>query len=249
MIIAGREFRPSLWAWLAGLLAVGVLVGLGSWQLQRLTWKNELMAERVALLEAPPVSPPAPNGDLESLEFRTVTLAGRFLHEKELYLAARPYKKRVGLHVVTPLLLEDGRAIFVDRGWIPPDHQDPLTRQEGLVAGPIEMNGVLRQGGWKGRDLFRPENDPKANLWLWLDLPAMAAAAGLDHAITSVYVQAGDQPSGAYPVARPYKVDLRNDHLQYALTWFSLALILVIVFVIFHLKRPLDKTPNTSSRS
>ncbi len=243
VIIAGREFRPGPWAWLVGLLAIGVLAGLGSWQLHRLTWKNELVAERTAQLAAPPISLPGQTSEPQELEFRVVTLVGRFLHDKELYLAARPYKKQVGYHVVTPLQLEDGRVVFVDRGWIPPDHQDPLARQEGLVAGRIEMDGVLRQGGWKGRDLFRPENDPEANLWLWFDLPAMAAAAGLDRAITSVYVQAEDPLAGSYPIARPYEVDLRNDHLEYALTWYALALILLVIFVVFHLKRPIDETP------
>lgn len=238
MTLFGRTFRPRLAPSLAALFGIIVLLGLGTWQLQRLEWKEGLIAAYQARRAAPPIPLPDPIADPAALDNRPVRLRGRFLNDRELYLGARSYKGQVGFHVVTPFRLDDGRSVLVDRGWVPPDRRDPATRPQGQLAGTVEVTGLARVGGWRGSDMFRPANQPEQNHWLWYDLPAMAARAGLDDAITAVYVAAAPRAlPGGLPIGVLPGVSLRNDHLQYAITWYTLAAALLVIYFL-HQSRP-----------
>lgn len=240
--VGGRRFRPGFWASACTLAALIALLGLGVWQLERLAWKQAMIAERQARLGAPPMALPDPVEDPDVLEFRHVNLTGRYLLGRTLTLASRIHKGQVGSHVVTPFVLDDGRGILVDRGWVPADLRAPVSQPEGSVT----LDAILRSGGWKGRAFLRPDNDPQGNVWLWFDLPAMATQAGLDNPVTALYAQiVGQAPPEGLPIPAEPQVDLRNDHLQYALTWFALAVALVVIYVIFGLRRagPGEETP------
>ena len=237
----GRRFRPRFWPTAVTLVALSMLIGLGTWQLQRLDWKGALIAEMRGRMAAPAIAVPADPAD-PALQYRVVRLRGQFLHGKEFYLASRTHKGKVGLHIVTPMRLEDGRVLLVDRGWVPPELKDPATRAPGQIGGTLELSGTLRAGGWHGSQMFRPANQPEENLWLWFDLPAMAAQAGLENAETGVYVAAAQAPEpGGYPRGVPLEIDLVNNHLQYAITWYALAVALLVIYLL-HQRRPLEKT-------
>jgi surfeit locus 1 family protein len=170
--------------------------------------------------------------------FTRVRVTGRFLHDRELQLANRTYRKTVGVHVVTPLVLADGRTLLVDRGWVPMDRRDPARRAEGQVEGPVTLEAMLRRGGWKGSGWLRPDNDPAGNTWLWFDLPAMAEAVGLEGAVTALYLEAGPAANpGGLPKGGYTALALRNDHLGYAVTWYALAAALVVIYLLFHYRR------------
>jgi len=232
-----RRFRPTLWATLATLPALIVLLALGTWQLDRLKWKSELIAQRSAGLEAPAVPFPNPLPEAESLAFTKVQVSGHFHHEAEIYLGPRTHERTVGYHVVTPLKLDDGRTLLVDRGWVPPDRIDPGTRSAGQVAGPVRVEGILRTGGWKGSKLFKPQNQPEENRFLWVDTEAMAERAGLENVVTGIYLIAGPAENlGGLPIGQEYKPDLKNDHLEYAITWYALAAALAIIYFLFHFR-------------
>jgi surfeit locus 1 family protein len=218
------------------LTVVALLVGLGTWQIQRLHEKEALIAARQAQMSAPAIELPT-GVDPAALEYRRVTLAGRFLHDRELYLGGRPHRGVVGFGVVTPLALSDGRQILVHRGWVPPERKDPERRPEGLAEGTVALEAVVRTGGWKGSDWFRPDNVPRDNYWHWVDLPAMARHAGLEAPVLEVYVDAVEDAPGGLPIAVPPRIQLRNDHLQYAFTWYALALALLIIYLIYHTRR------------
>ncbi len=239
MIALGkRRLRPRLWPTLIAASGLVVLLALGTWQVERLYWKQALIAELAARASETPMPLPAAIVDPAALEFRPVKLSGRFRHERELYLEARPYKGRVGLHVVTPLVLDDGRAVLVDRGWVPPERKAPQTRRAGQVEGPLTVLGQMRRGGWTGLRLVRPDNRPADNAWLWMDLPAMAAAAGVPRTITDLYVVAAPAANpGGLPIGGAAKVKPRNEHLQYAITWYALALALLVIYLL-HQSRP-----------
>ena len=241
MILPGRRrFQPRLWPSVFSLAGIAVLIWLGTWQVQRLHWKEALIADLQARTSETPMALPTSIVDPLALEFRPVRLTGRFLHDKEMYLTGRTYKRAVGLHVITPMALDDGRTVLVDRGWVPPQRQAPDTRTAGQVGGEITLIGLLRRGGWRGLDLFRPENQPEDNLWVWLDLPAMAAHAGVAPAVTEIYVAAGSAENpGGFPVGGQTPVTLRNDHLQYALTWYALAVALLVIYIL-HQSRPIE---------
>jgi len=244
----GRRFRPTPWATAFTILGVALLIGLGTWQLQRLEWKEELIAERHTRSTDSAVPLPGDLSDSKALDYVRVELVGRFLHDKELYLGSRTLKGSVGYHVVTPFRLSDGRTLLVNRGWVPPERRDPESRAAGqLDGGEIRIEALLRPGGWRGWSFTRPANDPAGNLWLWPDLPAMfaalgAEAAGLERPVTTLYAESlpvgplAELPGGL-PVAVAGAIDLRNEHLEYALTWYALALALLIIYLIYSTRR------------
>jgi surfeit locus 1 family protein len=243
--LGARRFRPTLGPTLFTLPALIVLIALGVWQLERLEWKETLIFERQSRSQAPAVLLPDGLDQLHSLEFQAVRVRGRLLHDSEFYLAARAFNGQVGLHVVTPLVLEDGRILLVDRGWIPESRRDPATRPEGQVPGDLELTGLVRLPGWKGPTWLVPDNQPDENIWFWVDPAAMAEAAGLASVIGGViggiYVDAGPaEIPGGLPKGGQTRIELPNDHLQYALTWFALALILAVIYVIYHLRSDTD---------
>ncbi len=236
-----RRFRPRLWPSLTTALALAVLVAMGGWQLERLEWKRGLIAEMTQRMAGPAIAlPPAPV-DVAALRYRPIRIQGRFRHDRELYLEARSHQGRAGLHLVTPLALDDGRVVLVDRGWVPPERRRPETRPEGQVAGPVSLTATLRTGGWKGYDFLRPENDPAGNAWVWMDLPRMAESlrlGGLDGVASGYYLVAGAAANpGGLPIGRAPGVELVNNHLGYAITWYALALVLLVIYLL-HQSQP-----------
>jgi surfeit locus 1 family protein len=237
---AARRFRPTFWASITTVVALAILLGLGSWQLQRLSWKEQLIADVSEKTAGPPVALPAELSD-PAIEFTLVQVEGRFQHEKELQLASRTYEGRVGSHVITPFVLRDGRGLMIDRGWVPPEQLDPETRADNRPVGQQRLEGYLRLGGWRGMAAFRPENQPGIGLYIWPDLASMTATAGLLQPVEEVYLVLVPQPgAGRYPLSQAPPTDLPNNHLMYAYTWFALALVLLVIYVLYHL-RPGDE--------
>ncbi len=235
MTLFGRPFRPRLWTSLAALAMFLTLIGLGSWQLVRLDWKQSLIDERQARWTAPAIALPADLSDSEELLHRRVLAVGRFLHDHELYLPGRSYKGTAGVGVVTPFALQDGRQVIVYRGWVPTSRQAPATRPESLPQGEITLEGVLLPGGWQGSDWVEPGNNPDGNVWFFINPPEMAEATGLGRVIEPLYLGIyRDDPEASLPFTAPPPIEIRNDHLQYAVTWFALALALVVIYLVFH---------------
>lgn len=228
------RFRPTLWPTLFSVPAVIMMIGLCIWQVQRLHWKEGLIADREARVAAEPVALPESGGDPVALEFRRVAIEGSFLHDKELYLGARSMNGNVGYHVLTPFALAGGGTVLVDRGWVPVERKTPDRRAEGQVVGSQTVEGVVRLA--RGKAWMQPDNEPQKNMWFFVDLPAMAASSGLDFR-TDLYVEAGPAENpGKYPVGGQTRIELPNDHLQYAITWGLLAAALAVIYVLYHLK-------------
>ncbi|HEX2580803.1 MAG TPA: SURF1 family protein [Dongiaceae bacterium] len=212
-----------------------VLVGLSVWQVQRLQWKEALIAERVSRTQASAADLPA-RADEQS-EFRHVRVQGSFLHEGELYLAARDIGEgNPGYHILTPFHLSDGRgAIIVDRGFVPVERKLPSSRPKGQVTGTVTVDGYVRFP--QRRAWFQPENEPGKNVWFTVDLAAMANKLTFADLRRDLYVEAGPQPNpGGWPRGGQTRIELPNDHLQYALTWALLALALAVIYVVYHLQ-------------
>ena len=209
------------------------MVALGTWQLERLRWKEALIADLTGRAAAGAVPLPPSGADLASVEYRHAVVSGTFLHDREMLLAARTYNGSVGSHVVTPLIMADGSMILVDRGWVPAVRKDPATRAAGQPAGLVTVDGIIRvprRAGW-----LEPDNDPGRNIWFRADPPAMAAQIGFTGPLAPVYLEAGPAPKpGGLPVGGQTRIDLPNDHLQYAITWYSLAMTLIVVYVLYH---------------
>jgi surfeit locus 1 family protein len=215
------------------LLALVVLLALGTWQVQRLHWKEEL----IATIEARTVAEPHLLPDIETrhattgeVDYWPVTVAGTLHHEGERHYLAT-WRGQSGFHVITPLELEDGRILFVNRGFVPYDRKDPASRAEGQVEGRVEIAGLARTAEPEKPSFIVPDNDLAKNVFYWKDLDAMAESAGLGgETVLPFLVDADDAPNpGGLPVGGVTRIDLPNNHLQYAVTWYGLALTLIIV--------------------
>lgn len=209
--------------------ALLTLLGLGTWQLERRGWKAELIGRIEERAAAVPVPLPARIDDAEAWDFRRVTLGGTFRHDRAMPVIARPREGRAGYELVTPLERPDGAPVLVNRGFVPMDGLAAVTRPEG----PVTLTGVVRVPRPAG--LFQPDNRPGAATWMRVDVAAMVAAAGLTEALPVVVEL---PPSAGSPGGVVSRVDLPNDHLQYAITWYSLAGVLTVIFLLSQRRRP-----------
>lgn len=220
--------------------AIAVLIGLGTWQLERRAWKEALIAELDRKLAAPPVALPPrerwPQLNAADDEFRRVKFAAEFLPGEEALVytsgsSLRPDVSGPGYWVFSPARLAAGSIVAVNRGFVPEGKQDPNTRPQGEPSGNIEVIGVLR---WpEARGTFTPSDQPGRSLWFARDPAAMAAAKGWGD-VAPFYVDQEAPPApGGLPKAGPVKPSLPNNHLQYAVTWYGLALVFVISGVFF----------------
>jgi surfeit locus 1 family protein len=225
--------RRMLSLTLGSLAGFSLLIGLGVWQIERLHWKQGLIAERTAAISAPPAALPRTLDAAHVLEFHRVEAKGRFLHDREILLHAIERKRGdAGYFVITPLRLDGGAVVLVERGWVPPEKRDAATRAEGNPQGEVAVDGLLRLASAQKPSWFTPANDPAHGEWFWIDVPAMADAAGVSKALP-FYVEASAAPNpGGLPVGGQANTDLPNDHLQYAITWFTLAAALAVIYLI-----------------
>jgi surfeit locus 1 family protein len=241
--------KPLFWPTLMTLPAVLGALALGTWQVQRLQWKNELIAERQARREAPPLAALPENFDPARHAFRKVRVSGRFLHAKEIHLAALTPRGNHAFHIVTPMRLEGGGILLVNRGWVPRDRKEPQSRGAGQVEGTVSLEGYLRVPPaltWAQR-ISGIKNDPAKNVWLYADLAEMARFAGLGEIKPYILEAEPGEAPGGFPVGGITRFELPNDHLQYALTWYSMALIGIAIYLLYHRRRARDLAGTTSA--
>lgn len=211
------------------------LLGLGTWQMQRLAWKEALTAEREAglAMQASPLP-----GDFEdaqagkAFEFRIVTVTGTFQHDLEQLFGVRAKNNVLGHHILTPLVTNAGPAVLVDRGWVPADKVHPASRPDGQLAGEVTISGIARFRADDRPGMFTPDNDPEAGSWYHYDLDAMAVTLGME--LSSIVVEADETANpGGLPIGGRTLLRLSNNHLQYAITWYGLAAALIGVYIVF----------------
>lgn len=238
---ARRQFRPRPIPSIAAFIALVILLGLGTWQVERLGWKTDLIRRVEAGLAAEPVDLPASIDKPADWEYVRVRVTGRFLHDRESYIGPRLYagpdgRQQQGVHVLTPLLRDDGAGtVLIDRGWVPLDRRDPATRTEGQVDGRVTISAIARVP--QERAFMQPDNEPAKRTFFWLDMPALAAIAGADRLAPLVLQADATANPGGLPIGGRTIVALKNDHLSYALTWYGLALTLVGVFIAASFRR------------
>lgn len=204
---------------------------LGAWQLQRLVWKEALIAD---LEMAEKSAPKDVLSDIKSMDEHTgfwrYRLNGVFLHDKEVHLAIRYYKNKLGYHILTPFKLSDGRVIILNRGWVSTDQKEQNKRPETVVQGEQTVTVMLRSD--RDHSYFTPANQPEKNMWFWRDIPAMEKFTGLSLYPVSADI-IGEQKDGELPVPSTGHIELRNDHLGYALTWFGIGIAIVIMTRVY----------------
>ena len=220
------QFRkPELIPLIFIIFAVTLLTGLGMWQLQRLAWKNAEI-QKIQVAQAMSVLGTLPQ-ELDGLDYRRVILTGTFIHDKTMHMVGHPQGAGDGFYIVTPFKLEDdGRIIIINRGFSPKDME---SKPEGLQT----VAGIIRPARMKR--YFSPENQPEKNVWFYEDISAMSKTTSLE--LTPLIVEAvGEAQKDVYPMPHDGKISLRNDHFNYAITWFGLAIIGVVMFAFYQRK-------------
>ncbi|KAK1155929.1 surfeit locus protein 1-like [Acipenser oxyrinchus oxyrinchus] len=230
--VLDEKGEDSILKWLL-LLIPATTFGLGTWQVKRRQWKLQLIQELQSLTTAEPIDLPIEPMELNSLEYRRVKVRGRFDHSKELYILPRsqvdPEREareagritssgESGANVVTPFHCTDhGVTILVNRGFVPRKKINPETRTKGQVQEEVDLVGVVRLT--EVRKPFVPQNDTERNRWHFRDLEAMAKVAGTE----PIFIDADFSstiPGG--PIGGQTRVTLRNEHMQYIITWYGL---------------------------
>jgi surfeit locus 1 family protein len=224
---------------LASLVALAILIGLGTWQLQRKAWKDGLVAQIEARAYGEPgeIVPPGEWNAwrAEADEFRKVRVTGSFLHEFETPVyGLAPVQRGApaqGYYLLTPLRLRDGSTVMINRGFVPTELRDPSSRPESRTGGEVTVTGLVRAP--EERNAFTPSDDPARNTWFARDPQAIAEAHHLGR-VAPFYIDADATPNpSGWPKGGQTRLTLANNHLQYAFTWFGIALTLIGVFGAF----------------
>lgn len=233
-------YKPTFAAWVSTIVLVSLCLALGAWQVQRLSWKKELITQlEVKNKELPMVKGRLPENidDLEKEQFRSITLPGEFLHDHEFPIMGRYHNGEVGYDIVTPFkIADDGRLVLVNRGWVPLAKKDPKNRPEDQRFGGLSFASGMIMLPQKA-NMFMPAHDLKDNIWFWYDIAKMEEVSGLKFAPIIIESINSSPIKDTLPIPKETgQISLRNDHLSYAFIWFSLALSGLTIFFIYHLK-------------
>lgn len=221
--------RPPLLASILALIGIAILCGLGTWQLQRLAWKNDIISKlntAYASKDAPAIESLAINED----DFIYASAEGIFLADKALLIGPKTHDNKIGHDLIVPLKLKDS-TLLVNMGWTDGALETlPIHHVNGKH---VRVEGLARKSSWNA---FTPANNPATNEWYKPDITEIAAVRNLENPL----------PVFLYAERASYKFDAsfpnnerwhpNNNHLQYAAFWFTMAGILVVIFVLRFVK-------------
>ncbi len=220
---------------IASLIALGILLSLGGWQVQRMSWKQDVLSKLEARAAAAPVTLAraleVSTRSGEDAQFLKVAATGQFRHAFELHLFGLA-NRQPGWRIITPFETSTGDVVLVVRGFVPEALKDQGTRRAGQPQGTVSVVGQVRYSEAPG--ILIPDNEVRSNQWYSRDLPAMQAAlpADLRQKALPFFVEL-EKPAHAAPWPKPSPLTashLHNRHFQYALTWFGLAAVLVVIY-------------------
>lgn len=242
-------------------LAVGVMIRLGIWQLDRLEERREYHQQVITMRRAEPLElegedltgpdPAITAEHLTSWEYRTAVVEGGYDHDHALVIRNQAWENQVGVHVLTPLILEGAsEAVLVDRGWLPlesyqdgtwREYRESVRRVRGLIRLPQAA------APWGGQSNPSPGPGEFVEAWNFIDLEAIEA--GLPYPLQPVYLQA--VPAGedqALPYRQQPDFDLsQGPHLGYAIQWFAFAAALGMGYPLFVYRRQDARSEDLSS--
>jgi len=234
--------RLGIGTFIALGVAFLILVALGTWQVERLQWKEGLIADIQARRTAQPITAEQAAAMVargEDVDYRAISITGHFDNSKERYFLAT-LDGAPGFYVYAPLTLADQKIIFVNRGFVPDELKDAAKRKRGELEGEVTVTGLARAKLANKPSFMVPDNDPAKNMFFWKDMDVMATSAGLDKAkVLSFFVDAGPAPNpGGFPIGGVTQIDLPNNHLGYAVTWYGLAAALVVIAALAMRRKP-----------
>jgi len=226
------------------MVLVGIMpfftFGLGTWQVQRLKWKVNLIDELEEKLRREPLMlPPKINlAIIPEFVYRKVLMSGKWDYDHTIIVGPRTRDGTAGYHVITPLVRSNGTTVLVDRGFVSKDAIEKFSKSSG-TDGEVFVQGMLRVS--QVRNSFTPDNHPEKGEWYWADVDAMAVYAGGERAnVQPVLVEeifgghAGEAAAKlkeGIPVGKSPVVEMRNSHMSYVVTWYSLSAFTTFMFL------------------
>ncbi len=240
-----------VWPTIFTIIGLFVLVSLGTWQLQRMAFKERLISDIETRARGPAmtlaeVQVRSAKSGVTAVDYQRVKLKGRFLHDKERFLFFHKRELGSGYDVYTPLTVAPNKVVWVNRGFVSETMRSPDKREAGQISGEVQVEGRVRLAQDPG--FFTPANQMEKNMWFWRDLEGMHASAFSDTDVVFIpffveagtsnefaprrgNVSAGNGSEGPVPGASVVKIF--NRHFEYALTWYGLALTLLCVYLAF----------------
>ena len=241
---AAGKTRSILAPFVFAAPVLAVLVGLGVWQVERLAWKEGVLAEIAARVHAPP-APLAPSSQWTALaasdyDYTRVAVTGRFEPRREALIFRASGKvegalEQPGYWVMAPLRLPDGASLLVNRGFVAAGRKDDPALLDSLPGGEVTLTGLLRMP--ETRNPFTPADDPARGVWYTRDPVAIATALNLERAAPFSLDEDPHAAGAGLPAGGATVFDIPNNHLSYAVTWFGLAATLIGVLGVFTWRR------------
>jgi len=226
------EFKPRIVPLVSFLLALGILISFSSWQFKRLEWKKNLINLRISNFEKLPKELTSFKEPTKN-EFRKIITTGSFLNDKEMFMPALSKNGNNGFHILLPFRTSDDKYYIFDTGWIPLKLKEKPIRKVNLINESKQYEAVIRTPGRKG--YFQPDNDTIKNTWFFVEPSLMSEYLQIPF-VNEIYLEAVNDGLGGYPIGNQTRIYLRNNHLQYALTWMFLSFGLIGVFLFSNLK-------------
>ena len=226
-------FQTKAVPFVAFVVALSILLGLSTWQFKRLKWKSNLIDIRISMFEGE-VKPLKVVNEPSKSEFQKILVKGKLLNEFEFYMPALSKKGNNGFHILVPLLTQDNKFIIFDTGWVPLLNKDRDRRINNIENKEKEFIAVIRLPGRKG--YFQPENDPLKNFWFFVE-PTLMEKQLKFSLEKNFYLEAVHNGPNGFPLGNQTRIYLRNNHLQYALTWLMIALGLIGVYFFASIKK------------
>ena len=221
--------KPPFWASSLTVCGVAVLGTLGTWQLQRLQWKEDLVA-RINSYKDSEIRTLSVNDLTADNEFMKGRLIGHFDYSREIAIKPRTYDGTPGVHIITPFILENNSTILINRGWGPNDYT--VGKSEEAAS---SVNVIIRVP--QKPNMFVPPNLPDQNEWYALNIEQIGQTKGLQAILPVTGYQLDEKVRETEPpYAHALEIRLNNNHLQYALFWYTMAVIMIGVFVLRFLK-------------
>jgi surfeit locus 1 family protein len=205
-----------------------ILLGLGTWQVRRLAWKEAILAQIAQAEAAPPVPLPAGPDLSIPAPFKKVAVTGTLMHNLSALYGAEvrdtPAGPELGALLIQPLQRDGAPPLLVDRGWVPMKPSSAVTQPRGAVT----IAGYVHQADTPG--LFSAHDDVAGRHFYTLDPGAIGAALGLNQVAPFILIALGPPPPEGLPIPAEHLPRPPNNHLEYAITWYGLAAALVVIF-------------------
>ncbi len=217
------------------LIALIILISLGNWQLDRLSQKNHFIQTIDTNIQNSPIIIDNVSDNIE--HYAKIELEGTFLKDKNIFLYGRrsASPEKDGYYLLSPFKTINGDILLVSRGWIPQSAKDNFSEYNQLTD-TIKIVGITLPH--EKKNFLVPENDRKKNIWFNIDLMMAKEVVGIN--VTNFYLmQVGskDLPNGGKSLSTTHLNKVRNDHMEYAITWYSLGACLLILFLIYGRKK------------